>query len=82
MQLMEIAGGQKPEIPGNFLICGSKEGCTRSVGPIAWKIKYYTESRRKGISYIQQRQKTNWIGHMLRRNCLLKHVTEGNMERT
>jgi hypothetical protein len=25
-------------------------------------------------------RKANWIGHMLRRNCLLKHVIEGKME--
>jgi hypothetical protein len=25
-------------------------------------------------------KKSNWIGHILRRNCLLKHVTEGQME--
>jgi hypothetical protein len=24
-----------------------------------------------------KRRKANWIGHILRRNCLLKHVTEG-----
>jgi hypothetical protein len=23
---------------------------------------------------------TNWIGHILRRNCLLKHVIEGKIE--
>ena len=27
-----------------------------------------------------KRRKANWIGHILRRNCLLKHVTEGNIE--
>jgi hypothetical protein len=27
-----------------------------------------------------QRRKANWIGHMLRRNCLLKHIVEGNIE--
>jgi hypothetical protein len=27
-----------------------------------------------------KRKKTNWIGHTLRRNCLLKHVIEGKME--
>jgi hypothetical protein len=29
-----------------------------------------TESRRRGI----------WIGHILRRNCLLKHVIEGKID--
>jgi hypothetical protein len=27
-----------------------------------------------------KRRKANWIGHSLRRNCLLKHVIEGKME--
>ena len=27
-----------------------------------------------------KRRKVNWIGHILRRNCLLKHVFEGNIE--
>ena len=26
------------------------------------------------------RKKANWIGHILRRNYLLKHVIEGNMD--
>jgi hypothetical protein len=25
-------------------------------------------------------RKANWIGHILRRNCLLKHVIEGKLE--
>jgi len=29
-----------------------------------------------------KRRKTNWIGHILRRNCLLKHVTAGKIEGT
>ena len=33
-----------------------------------------------------KRRKANWIGHILRRNCLLKHVIgrkkEGNIEET
>jgi hypothetical protein len=27
-----------------------------------------------------KRRKANWIGHILRRNCLLKHVTKGKIE--
>jgi hypothetical protein len=27
-----------------------------------------------------KRRKANWIGHILRRNCLLKHVIEGKIE--
>jgi hypothetical protein len=36
------------------LKCGA-EGWKRSVGLIVWEMKYYTESRRTGISYIQQK---------------------------
>jgi hypothetical protein len=25
-------------------------------------------------------RKANWVGHILRRNCLLKHVIEGELE--
>jgi hypothetical protein len=27
-----------------------------------------------------KRRMANWIGHILRRNCLLKHVTDGKLE--
>jgi hypothetical protein len=26
------------------------------------------------------KKKANWIGHILRRNCLLKHAIEGKLE--
>jgi len=29
-----------------------------------------------------KRRKTNWTGHILHRNCLLKHVIERKMEGT
>jgi hypothetical protein len=32
------------------------------------------------ILHTIQRRKANWIGHILGRNCLLKHVTEGKIE--
>jgi len=38
--------------------------------------------KEKGISYIQEKEgrKANWIGHILRRNCLLKRVIEGKIK--
>jgi hypothetical protein len=32
------------------------------------------------ILYIMKRRKANWIGHILRRNCLIKDVIEGKIE--
>jgi hypothetical protein len=34
----------------------------------------------RNIVHTIKRRKTNWIGHILRRNCLLKHVIEGKLE--
>jgi hypothetical protein len=32
------------------------------------------------ILHTIKRRKANWIGHILRRNCLLKYVIEGKLE--
>jgi hypothetical protein len=32
------------------------------------------------ISHEIRKRKDNWIGHILRRNCLLKQVTEGRIK--
>jgi hypothetical protein len=58
------------------LKCGAGEEWKRSVGSIVLEMNYYTESRRRGI----KRRKANWIGHILRRHCLLKHVIERKRE--
>jgi hypothetical protein len=34
----------------------------------------------RNILHTIKRRKANWIGHMLHRNCLLKHVIEGKVE--
>jgi hypothetical protein len=38
--------------------------------------KGYMEPKRKGVSYIQSKEerKANWIGHILRRNCLVNKL--------
>jgi len=47
---------------------GAGEGWRRSVGPIMWEMKTcYLESRKR---------KAIWIGHILRRKCLLRQVIE------
>jgi hypothetical protein len=34
----------------------------------------------RNILRTRTRWKANWIGHVLHRNCLLKHVVEGKLE--
>ena len=34
----------------------------------------------RNILYEIRRRKANWIGHILRRNCLLQRVTEGKIK--
>ena len=62
------------------------EGMRRSAGTIVWETekKIYGESRRRGIErniqHTMTGRKANWIGHIARRNFLLKQVIEGKME--
>jgi hypothetical protein len=37
-------------------------------------------NEQKNIRHKMRKRKANWIGHILRRNCLLKHVIEGNIK--
>jgi hypothetical protein len=34
---------------------------------------------KRNILHIIKRRETNWIGPILRRNCFLKHIIEGNI---
>jgi hypothetical protein len=45
-------------------------------------MQYYRVKEERNILYRIKRRKANWIDHILRRNCLLKHVAEGNIEGT
>jgi hypothetical protein len=38
------------------------------------------EERNRPIVHTIKRRKANWIGHILHRNLLLKHVIEGKLE--
>lgn len=44
--------------------------------PLAWM----TASNFPGMKWLTytEEKEGNWFGYILRRNCLLKHITEGN----
>jgi hypothetical protein len=62
--------------------------CWRRMEKICWtngvrKRRHITENKEKrNILHTAKRRKANWIGHMLCRNYLLKHVIEGRTEVT
>ena len=37
-------------------------------------------NEQRNIVYVIRKRKANWIGHILRRNCLLKQVIEGKIK--
>jgi hypothetical protein len=42
--------------------------------------KYYRAKEESNILQTIKRKKANWIGHIFRTNCHLKHVFEGKIE--
>jgi len=42
--------------------------------------RYYTVKEERNVLYTMKRTQSSWIGHMLRRNCRPKSVTEGKIE--
>jgi len=43
--------------------------------------KCYRVKQERNILHTVTRRKANWIGHILHRNCLLKHTVQGKIER-
>jgi hypothetical protein len=60
--------------------------CWRRMEKISWTDCVSNEEvlhrvkEETNIVHTIKRRKANWIGHILRRNCLLKHVIEGKLE--
>jgi hypothetical protein len=60
--------------------------CWRRMEKISWTDHVRNEevllrvNEQRNILQKIRKQKANWIGHILRRNCLLKHVIEGNIK--
>jgi len=50
---------------------------------MSWSDALSNEVLHAAVSYIEWKRKAiNWIGHVVHRNCLLKHVIEGNIQRS
>jgi hypothetical protein len=61
--------------------------CWRRAEEIAWadRVKngvLHGVKEERNILRTLKRRKANWISRILRRNCVLKHVIEGNVEGT
>jgi hypothetical protein len=44
--------------------------------------QYYRLKEDRNILHTIRRRKANWIGHILRKNCLLSHIIEGKILET
>jgi hypothetical protein len=62
-------GESRSEIPGS-----SEMLCWRN------EVVIHRINVKRNILRQMKRRKANWIGHILRTNCLLKHVVEGKIE--
>jgi hypothetical protein len=60
--------------------------CWRRMEKISWTDRVRNEDvlhrvkEKRNILHTIKRRKANWIGHILHRTCLLKHVIEGKLE--
>jgi hypothetical protein len=60
--------------------------CWRRMEKIRWTDHVKNEevllrvSEQRNMLHEIRKGKANWIGHILRRNCLLKHVIEGKIQ--
>jgi hypothetical protein len=84
MQLLNISyyqWGSRSEKPGSF-----KMWCWRRMEKISWTDHLRNEEvllrvkEQRNILHEISKRKANWIGHILRRNCLLQRVIEGKIQ--
>ena len=53
-----------------------------SDGRVVWKMEVLRVKEEKNVVRTVKRRRTDWIDHILRKNCLLRHVIEGKIEGT
>ena len=60
--------------------CGAGEGWRRSLDDHVRNQVFLTVNDQRNILHEISKRKANWIGRILRRNCLLKRVIEGKIK--
>jgi hypothetical protein len=61
--------------------CGPGDGCRRSSRKCEKEeVQNKIKKTERNILHTIKIRKATWNGHILRRNCLLKHVIEGKIE--
>jgi hypothetical protein len=66
----------------------SEMWCWRRIEKISWTARVNNDAvlhrvkEERNILHTIRRRKANWVGHRLRRNCLLKHIIEGKIRGT
>ena len=76
--------GSTTEIPGKLwnVVLGKNWEDQLDRSCEKWRSITYSHGRGGGRNFLRtiKRRNVNWIGHVLRRNCLLKHVIEEKIE--
>jgi hypothetical protein len=62
------------------LLCLMQYDSLRWTDRVRKEVVLHGGKEERNIVYRVKRRKANWIGHILCRNCFLRHVTEGKIE--
>jgi len=74
---------RKPGTPCNsWNVVQEKDGKISCIDSVKNEEVLQRVKVKMNIPHTTELTKDNWIGHILSRNCLLKHVTEGKIEGT
>jgi len=66
----------RPEIPLKFSDMVLEKDGKHQVEKLCENWRSITKNQGRNILHTRKWRKTNWIGHILHRNCILKHITE------
>ena len=68
-------------IVGFKLKCGALEEWRNQSDRVKNEVALHAVKKERNILHTIKQRKATWIGHILCRNCILKHVTERKIEK-